>query len=267
VVSFVKDYSIPNQALPSGSRLKVTFMKHLLRTVFLVIASLFAVQVVYACTIGFPTVTLTCTSKSSNQPISTTISGAPRSETDIDLMLQGANKSLADIAPNCREDLSTLQPILKTHYTEWNIIYRSSGNSWGLVFEAYSSIRESELQQRYNALVFCRYEDYKRDGDWLVSIHRIRDYCIEVACMPTQFSHILFIVHLFSHLTVATFLYVTIYILFTILLITWTAYWNGKKPRKSIRRALILVGLLSLIYACASLPLLDFAIIPHLECV
>ena len=77
----------------------------------------------------------------------------------------------------CVENLDDIKPTFAQEVQNWMSTKKGYFLGGNLIFEPYSTSRESELVESKNAYGNCHYEDSKRVGDWFIVTGTSRDYC------------------------------------------------------------------------------------------
>jgi hypothetical protein len=106
-----------------------------------------------------------------------------------------------------------------------------------LIFEPYSSDRESELIKSKNSYGNCYYEDYKKVGNWLVVTENSRDYCYLTGGIGTcggraTISHVKFFGFLLTNPNINTLPYLLIYLIVVGISIGFIVYLSKRKELK-----------------------------------
>lgn len=101
--------------------------------------------------------------------------------------LEATINNLLAVVPDCDEDLTSVLPTFEQEIGKW-LDYRNNKRGafldGDLVFEPYSTDRDSELRQKKNSLLSCSYEEYKHIGDWLIIFETSRPYCYDFWYAP-----------------------------------------------------------------------------------
>jgi hypothetical protein len=114
----------------------------------------------------------------------------------------------------CTQYIASLRTIFKQNYENWLAGVYSSY----LTFEPYSAARELQLKAKRNELTSCRYEEFRRDGDWLITYYAARKYCLPGYCWNYSLSPGHFFSFLLENLNGQIAPYLLGYFLFTVIL-------------------------------------------------
>ena len=137
----------------------------------------------------------------------------------------------------CVENLNDIKPTFVQEVQKWMSTKKGYFLGGNLIFEPYSTDRESELIESKNAYGNCHYEDFEKVGNWLVVTETCRDYCHLVGggggnCPHATKSHLLFIGFLLTHPNVNTIPYLFGYLIVLGVAIGFIVYLFKRKELK-----------------------------------
>lgn len=137
----------------------------------------------------------------------------------------------------CVENLKDIEPTFAKEVQNWMTTKKGNFLGGNLIFEPYSTDRESELIESKNAYGNCHYEDFEKVGNWLVVTQTSRDYCYLTGggggmCPYAIKSHLQFIGFLLTHPNSDTIPYLFGYLIAVVIAIGFIAYFFKRKELK-----------------------------------
>ena len=137
----------------------------------------------------------------------------------------------------CVENLNDIKPTFIQEVQNWMSTKKGYFLGGNLIFEPYSSDRESELIENKNAYGKCNYEDFKKVGNWFVVTGTSRDYCYLTGggggmCPSATISYAKFLGFLLSNPNSSTFQYLAGYLITFGIFIGFLAYLFKRKELK-----------------------------------
>src|SRR5258706_4964592 len=145
-------------------------------------------------------------------------------------------------ASKCSQLVPSLRTIFKQHYENWH----AGAYSSRLAFEPYSGLREAELEAKRNELTTCTYDEFIRDGDWLITYYTARKYCMARYCLIYGISPGQFFSFLFENFSGQTAPYLVGYIVFSVVVAgLFLAFWLSSLMGRQKVEIVVILWLIS----------------------
>lgn len=137
----------------------------------------------------------------------------------------------------CVENLNGIKPTFTQEVQNWMSTRKGYFLGGNLVFEPYSTVRESELIESKNSYENCHYEDFKKVGNWFVVTGTSRDYCYLTGggggmCPSATISYTKFFGFLLSNPNSNTLPYLAEYLIAFVVIIGFLVYLFKRRDLK-----------------------------------